>query len=75
MRKRVGIFGASDEALALIPLLEANPAVEIAKVYDPDAERLRERFHRLDEGVAGVLASTLVLTIRLDALVDEDAPR
>jgi len=60
VRKRVGIFGASDESLALIPLLEANPAVEIAKVYDPEAERLRERFHRLDEGIAGVLASTLV---------------
>lgn len=59
MRKRIGIFGASDEALALIPLLEANPAVEIAKVYDPEAARLRERLHRLDEGVAGVLASTL----------------
>jgi diguanylate cyclase (GGDEF)-like protein len=60
VRKRIGIFGASDEALALIPLIEANPAVEIAKVYDPEAERLRERLHRLDEGVAGVLASTLV---------------
>ena len=43
MRKRIGIFGASDEALALIPLLEANPAVEIARVYDADAARLRER--------------------------------
>jgi diguanylate cyclase (GGDEF)-like protein len=60
MRKRIGLFGASDEALALIPLLEANPAVELAKVYDPEAARLRERFGRLDPGVAGVLEGTLV---------------
>jgi GAF domain-containing protein len=59
MRKRIGIFGAGDESLALIPLLEANPAVELARVYDPEAERLRERFHRLDPGVAEVLTRTL----------------
>lgn len=59
MRKRVGIFGASDEALGLIPLLEANPTVEIARVCDPDAASLRERFPRLDPGVVGVLERVL----------------
>src|SRR5262249_23945248 len=60
MRKRIGLFGASDESLALIPLLEANPAVELARVYDPEAARLRERFGRLDPGVAAALEGTLV---------------
>ncbi len=59
MRKRIGIYGASDEALALIPLLSANPAVEIAAVVDPDALELLERLPRLPPGVAALLEQTL----------------
>jgi GAF domain-containing protein len=59
MRKRVGIFGASDEALALIPLLEANPRVEIARVYETEAQRLRGRPHSLDADVAALLERVL----------------
>jgi len=40
---RVAIYGASDAALALIPLLEANPSVEMAFLYDPDPEAVRRR--------------------------------
>jgi hypothetical protein len=55
MRKRIGIYGASDEALALIPLLGANPAVEISAVVDPDALALLERLPHLTPGVAALL--------------------
>jgi GAF domain-containing protein len=47
MRRRIGIYGASEEALQLIPLLLANPEVEIAGVYDPDPAALRERLTAL----------------------------
>jgi hypothetical protein len=50
MRKRIGIYGASDEALALIPLLSANPAVEISAIVDPDALALLERLPHLRPG-------------------------
>lgn len=47
MRRRIGIYGATDEALALIPLLLANAELEIAGVYDPDPSTLRDRFESL----------------------------
>jgi GAF domain-containing protein len=59
MRKRIGIYGASDEALALIPLLSANPAVEVSVVVDPDALALLERLPHLAPGVAALLEQTL----------------
>ena len=59
MRKRIGIHGATDEALALIPLLEANPGVEIAAIYDPAALALIERLPHLPPELAGVLEQTL----------------
>ena len=44
MRRRIGIYGATDETLQLIPLLSANPEVEIAGIFDPDAAAARERW-------------------------------
>ena len=52
MRRRIGIFGASEEALQLIPLLLANPEVEIAGLYDPDPTALRERLAFLPPEIA-----------------------
>ncbi len=43
MRKRIGIYGASDEVLKLVPWLLANPRIEIAALFDADIPRLRER--------------------------------
>ena len=37
MRKRVGIFGASEEALRLVRLLTENPDVYVASIWDEDA--------------------------------------
>ena len=59
MRKRIGIFGATDEALALIPLLVANPGIEIVRIWDADAERIRERLPHLEPGIAQLLERCL----------------
>lgn len=55
MRRRIAIFGATDEALQLIPLLLANPELEITGVFDPDPAALRERLARLAPDVAEAL--------------------
>lgn len=59
MRKRIGIYGATEEATQLIPLLLANPAVEIAAIYDPEAESLRAQLDRQPRDIAAVLEATL----------------
>jgi GAF domain-containing protein len=59
MRKRIGIFGATDEALALIPLLVANPGIDIVRVWDADARRIRERLPHLAPGLAQLLERCL----------------
>jgi diguanylate cyclase (GGDEF)-like protein len=43
MRKAVAIYGASDEALALIRILEENPEIEIAGVFAANTEEARQR--------------------------------
>jgi GAF domain-containing protein len=77
MRKRIGIYGAAEEATQLIPLLLANPAVEITVVFDPDAAELRARTAGLDPAVAGVLEAALTddpsaldAEAALDAVID-----
>jgi GAF domain-containing protein len=59
MRRRIGIYGATDEALALIPLLTANPGIEIARVQDADADAVAARFGHLEPGVAALLERAL----------------
>ncbi len=59
MRKRIGIYGASDEALALIPLLGANPSVEIAAIWTAEPLRVLERLPHFEPGVAALLEQTL----------------
>jgi GAF domain-containing protein len=59
MRKRVGIFGATEEALQLIPLLAANPEIEIGAVYDPEAASLRARLSDSDPAAAAQLTGDL----------------
>ncbi len=77
MRKRIGIYGATDETLQLIPLLEANPEVEIAAIYDPDPTALRERLNALEPEIAETLRgrlvpddSSLADDVRLHAVID-----
>ncbi len=77
MRKRIGIYRATEEARQLIPPLLANPDFEIAAIVDPDAESLRERLGDMDPGVARVLEThltadpnALLLDPDLHAVVD-----
>ena len=55
MRRRIGIYGATEEALQLIPLLLANPEVEIAGVFDPNPTALRKRLGSLAPETAEAL--------------------
>ncbi len=57
MRKRVGIYGASEEALQLIPLLAANPELEVGAVYAPDADSVRRRLQDSDPAAAAHLTA------------------
>jgi GAF domain-containing protein len=59
MRRRIGIFGASEETLALIPLLSANPGIEIVRVFDDDVDGVMSRLVHMEPGVAALLEQTL----------------
>ncbi len=81
MRKRIGLFGATDEALALIPLLAANPEAEIADIVDPDPDGVLARTEALDPALASAIQARLtddvsVLTgdPTLHAIVDASGP-
>ena len=59
MRKRIGISRASEEARKLIPLLQANPEVELAAIHDPDAEALAGELPHMEPRVAAALEAHL----------------
>jgi len=59
MRKCVAIYGATAEALHLVAVLEANPDIEIAIVFDPNLETARERIQTLDRDTAERLLARL----------------
>ncbi len=76
MRRRIGIYGATDEILQLIPLLASNPNVEIVALFDPDPERAKERLRALLPSQAETLERLFIddfgTFIRgpLDAVID-----
>jgi GAF domain-containing protein len=59
MRKRVAIYGATTEALQLVAVLEANPDLEIAVLFDPDLEAATRRIEALDRDTAERLRARL----------------
>lgn len=59
MRRRIAFYGATNEALQLVPLLEANPDVEIVAVYDPEAASRRVQMASYDPQAAAPLARML----------------
>ncbi|MCH7645000.1 MAG: GAF domain-containing protein [Myxococcales bacterium] len=67
MRKRIGIYRATEEVHQLISSLLENPELEIAAIVDPDAESIRQQFGTIDPGVARVLDERM--TADLDALL------
>jgi len=60
MRRRVGLWGASDESLRLLRLLLANPAIEIPRIYDPDVAGALERARSLGQSLSSHVAPLLV---------------
>jgi len=60
MRKRIAIYGSSEETLQLLPLLAANPDVEIAGIWDPDPRAFTERLSQLSPRTAAGIESWLV---------------
>jgi hypothetical protein len=60
MRKRIAIYGSSEETLQLVPLLAANPDVEIAGIWDPDPRAFAERLAQVSPRTAVGIESWLV---------------
>jgi diguanylate cyclase (GGDEF)-like protein len=60
MRKRIAIYGSSEETLQLVPLLAANPDVEIAGIWDPDPKAFAERLAQVSPRTASGIESWLV---------------
>jgi diguanylate cyclase (GGDEF)-like protein len=59
MRKQIAIVGATEEALQLVPLLEANPELELVALFDPDLESARLRLAALPPDQAAALEGKL----------------
>lgn len=81
MRKRLAIVGHSDEGLGLIPLLEANPDVELSAVLTDDVDGARRGLVRVDPKYAvrsyaliSTDAEAVLRTPGLVALIDAEAP-
>jgi diguanylate cyclase (GGDEF)-like protein len=60
MRKRIAIYGSSEETLQLIPLLAANPDVEIAGIWDADPAGFAARLAAVAPRAAAGIESWLV---------------
>ena len=80
MRKRIGIYRATDEARQLIPALLENNEIEIASIFDPEAETLRQNLSDMDATAAQVLnrqlsddLDSLLLDASLHAVLDASA--
>ena len=79
MRRRLGIWGASEESLRLLRLLAANPDVEVERIYDTDVSASLERARNLGAEVAHRIAPILVDDVAaffaerdFDAIVDSE---
>jgi diguanylate cyclase (GGDEF)-like protein len=79
MRRRLGIWGASEESLRLLRLLEGNPDVEVERIYDADIPAALERARGLGSEVSHRIAPILVDDAAaffaeqdFDAIVDSD---
>ena len=60
MRRRLGIWGASEESLRLLRLLAGNPDVEVDRIYDADVPAALERARGLGAEVSHRIAPILV---------------
>jgi GAF domain-containing protein len=81
VRKRLVIAGLSREGLELVPLLEANPAVEVCALVVDDPAAARAALAQVDPAAAHRLASRITSDAAaalglpgLSAVIDADAP-
>ena len=81
MRKRLAIVGHSEEGLSLIPLLEANPDVEIIAILTDDVSAACHMLANvepgLDERFAALMTDDTERVLRtqgLVAMIDADPP-
>ena len=79
MRRRLGIWGASEESLRLLRLLAGNPDIEIQRIYDTDISAALERARGLGIEVSNRIAPILVDDVSaffaeqdFDAIVDSN---
>ncbi len=77
MRRRLGIWGASDESLRLLRLLADNPEIEVDRIFDADIPAALERARGLGAEVSDRIAPILVDDVAaffaeqdFDAIVD-----
>jgi len=77
MGRRIAVYGATDEALQLLPLLTRHPDLDVAAVFDPDAAVHKRRLALLEPPVAALLQhlltddpNVLLDDMRLEAVVD-----
>ncbi len=59
MGRRIAVYGATDEALQLLPLLTGHPDLEVTAVFDPQAAVHRRRLALLDPPLAALLQRLL----------------
>ncbi len=59
IRRRIGIYGATEETLRLIPLLSANSEVEISRVRDESPDAALERARAIDAALPEMLEPLL----------------
>ena len=59
IRRRIGIYGATEETLRLIPLLSTNSEVEISRVWDESPDAALERARAIDAALPEMLEPLL----------------
>lgn len=81
VRKRLVIAGHSREGLELVPLLEANPAVEVCAIVVEDPAAARAVLEEIDPATAQHLAGRITVEVErtlslpgLAAVIDAGAP-
>ena len=60
MRRRLGIWGATDESLRLLRLLAGNADVEVTRIHDADPEAARIRARALGSALSHRVSELLV---------------
>jgi len=76
-RKRIAIYGVTDESLQILPHLTSNPELEIVGIYTPDTGKAQQMLRQLSTPIEASTVNLLTNDARLfdagakiDAIVD-----